>query len=471
MYQVLLADDETSVTDSLRRSVDWAGMDLEVAAVVQSGEEAMAVMEDMPIDIVITDIRMANTDGLSLCQKISKMERNIQTIIISGFAEFSYAQRAISYGAVGYCLKPLEYDEIRRVLLRAVHQLKKAASPPDCDDLLDALQNADESELLSALATFGLTADAYFAAVSAGREVLPPLPKGKGVSLRLGYKQAAYISVRPFSDASIRAFMEKEQEGGFSYTRTPCPVSALPRMVKDLHNSAFQFFIRPEQQIVTERTEDRSAPVLRKIANAAALGDSRKIGELLDSLHGPAGQGFTLHSAWRLYNIVSSCSAFSAEGFEDVYSPEQLVFQFHRFSALLDALRAGILPDGPPQDQDGLSNSRFLQMMRYIDSHYDQGLTLNQLAEEMNLNANYLSQVFKKETGKTFLKYITDLRIEKAKKLLDSKNYSISEVASRLGFSDYFYFLKTFKRVTGLTPKQYKQGYPPPGSGMPDAAG
>ena len=107
------------------------------------------MLESTPIDIVITDIRMANTDGLSLCQKISRMERNIQTIIISGFAEFSYAQRAISYGAVGYCLKPLEYDEIKRVLLRAVHRLKRADPQPDYDDLLDALQNADEPELVS----------------------------------------------------------------------------------------------------------------------------------------------------------------------------------------------------------------------------------------------------------------------------------------------------------------------------------
>ena len=62
------------------------------------------------------------------------------------------------------------------------------------------------------------------------------------------------------------------------------------------------------------------------------------------------------------------------------------MFQFHRFPILLDALRACILPDEPQQDPDGLSNARFLQMMSYINSHYDQGLSLNQLAEEMNLN-------------------------------------------------------------------------------------
>ena len=127
MFQVLLADDEPSVTDALRRSINWAACGLEVAAVVTSGEEALACINERPIHIVITDIRMANTDGLSLCQQISRMNRGIQTIIISGFAEFSYAQKALSYGALAYCLKPLEYDELKRHLQRAVHRLREAS--------------------------------------------------------------------------------------------------------------------------------------------------------------------------------------------------------------------------------------------------------------------------------------------------------------------------------------------------------
>ncbi len=460
MYQVLLVDDEPSVTDALRRSIDWPAYGLEVAAVAQSGEEALACIEKMPVDIVITDIRMANTDGLSLCQQISGMERNIQTIIISGFAEFSYAQKAISYGALGYCLKPLEYDELKRYLLHAVHQLKKAEHFPDYDDLLDALQNGDEAEVASALSSFGFTLGAYYAAASVGRTAYP-LPKRQGVVLRLGHHQFAYFSVSPFSREKIDAFAQKNQTCGFSCTESARPVSALPQTVKDLNNSAFQFFFDPEKKIFPEKVEDKAAPILREIAKAAALGDSARTLSLLNSLHGPAGAGFTLRSAWRLYGVISSGNTFSAAvASEDISSPAQLVFKFHDFSSLLLALQERISAEPPAQKEGGLSNSSFIQMMSYINSHYDQGLSLNQLAKEMNLNANYLSQVFKKETGKTFLKYITELRIEKAKELLDSGDRSVSQIASSLGFNDYFYFLKTFKRVTGLTPKQYKQGCP-----------
>lgn len=457
MYKVLLIDDEPSVTDALRRSISWESYGLEVAAVAKSGREGLGFIERTPIDIVITDIRMADMDGLSLCQQISEMERNIQTIIISGFAEFSYAQKAISYGALGYCLKPLEYDELKRYLLHAVRNLKQADNLPDYDDLLDALQNSDGAELDAALSSFGFDSDAYYAAVSVGKAAYP-LPKKQGVVLRLGYNQFAYFSPLPFSREKIAAFAQKSQTYGISCTESAKPVAALPKAIRDLNNSAFQFFFDQSRKIFPEKVEDSSAPLLKEIAKAAALGNTERTLSLLSSLEGPDGKGFTLRSAWRLYGIVSSVDAFSAAALEDINSPAQLVLRFQSFSSLLSALQERLFADPPVQKGDGLSNSRFIQMMSYINSHYDQGLSLSQLSKEMNLNANYLSQVFKKETGKTFLKYITELRIEKAKELLDSGNSSVSQIASQLGFNDYFYFLKTFKRVTGLTPKQYKQG-------------
>ncbi len=455
MYQVLLADDEPSVTDALCRSINWSDVGLQVAAVVRNGKEALKCLQTRPIDIVITDIRMANVDGLSLCQEIAAMERNIQTIIISGFAEFSYAQKAISYGIIGYCLKPLEYDEIRRYLRRAVQRLNQSEQQSDYDGLLEALQDGKEEELLGALSSFGLNAAAYYAAFSVGREPYP-VQSRQDVVLRMGYHQFAYFSQLPFSEEQINAFAQSEQLEGFSCTETAQPVAALPQVVRDMNNSAFQFFFEPERKIFPEKLEDKAAPILQKITRVAALGDAEQTLALLRRLHGADGDGFTLRSAWRLYGVISSCRFF-LEADEDIASPAQCVFKFHDFSAMLTALERCVSEGSAEQRDDTISNSRFIQMMSYVNSRYDRGLTLNELAKEMNLNANYLGQVFKKETGKTFMKYITELRIDKAKEMLDSGEYSISQIASRLGFDDYFYFLKTFKRVVGLTPKQYKQ--------------
>lgn len=469
MYHVLLVDDEPSVTDALQRSINWEALGLKISAVVQSGEQALSCIKSTPIDIVITDIRMANIDGLSLCQQIAKMNRGIQTIIISGFAEFSYAQKALSYGARGYCLKPLEYDELKRHLQRAVHQLRQISQTPDHDDLLDALQNADSQELARTLSCFGACSSVYYAAVCIGCKAPFPLPaQQKSISLRLGYRQDAYISTEPFAEDSIQTCLLDARSRGLSFTAEGCSVDALPRTIQKLNNAAFQFFVEPKFKLFSEKLEDHAAPVLREIAQATAQCDAARTAALLDSLHGTAGRIFTLRSAWRLYTLLSSSDAFgTAFSADDIYSPEQMVFQFKSFSALLGILHERVSAGAIPPSTSSLSNASFLEMIHYINTHYDRGLSLGELAREMNLNANYLSQVFKKETGKTFLKYITDLRIEKAKQMLDCGEYSISEISSSLGFNDYFYFLKTFKRVTGLTPKQYKHGFTPSDTAPP----
>ena len=136
MLQVLLVDDEIAVTDSMQRGIDWAALGLHVAAVAMSGMQALKFIHANPVDIVITDIRMADMDGLSLCQRIFQLNRNIQTIIVSGFAEFSYAQKALSYGVIGYCLKPIEYTELTRYLQLAIHRLGHYPKSSNFDDLL-----------------------------------------------------------------------------------------------------------------------------------------------------------------------------------------------------------------------------------------------------------------------------------------------------------------------------------------------
>ena len=83
-------------------------------------------------------------------------------------------------------------------------------------------------------------------------------------------------------------------------------------------------------------------------------------------------------------------------------------------------------------------------------------ISLDHLAEICHLSPNYLSSLFKKEVGISISEFIQQLRIDEAKKLLDLTNYSISEIGTFLNFNDQSYFIKTFKKHTGLTPKQYR---------------
>ena len=96
---------------------------------------------------------------------------------------------------------------------------------------------------------------------------------------------------------------------------------------------------------------------------------------------------------------------------------------------------------------------------KYILSHIQDDICIDDIAEEVHLNAQYLMRLFKKEMGQSILEYITDERIKIAKELLVRTDYPINQVADSVGYANYSYFTKIFRRATGESPKQYRQSH------------
>lgn len=113
-----------------------------------------------------------------------------------------------------------------------------------------------------------------------------------------------------------------------------------------------------------------------------------------------------------------------------------------------------------------ISNNRYSEIvkeaMAYIDSNYtNDELSLNELAAHVNVSPNHLSMIFSQETGSTFIRYLTDLRIEKAKTLLKTTALRSSDIGSRVGYKDPHYFSFIFKKIMGVTPTSYREGKKP----------
>lgn len=98
-------------------------------------------------------------------------------------------------------------------------------------------------------------------------------------------------------------------------------------------------------------------------------------------------------------------------------------------------------------------------LTRYLQEHLSEDVSLTLLAEEFHLNPQYISQLFKNEIGVNFLAYLTNIRMERAKKLLLSTALSITDIAERSGYSDYRVFTKVFKKSEGVTPSQYRRDF------------
>ena len=98
----------------------------------------------------------------------------------------------------------------------------------------------------------------------------------------------------------------------------------------------------------------------------------------------------------------------------------------------------------------------FMELMSYINENYKKDISLASAAKNCYMTPNYVSQLFKKETGMTFVHYITQLRMEEAVRLLETTKKSTAEICSMVGYNDYLYFLRIFKKYTGKTIKQYR---------------
>ena len=104
-------------------------------------------------------------------------------------------------------------------------------------------------------------------------------------------------------------------------------------------------------------------------------------------------------------------------------------------------------------------NSMIHAAKEYILRHIQDNICIDDIADQVHLNAQYLMRLFKKEMGQSILEYITDERIKIAKELLVRTDYPINQVADSVGYANYSYFTKIFRRATGESPKQYRQSH------------
>ncbi len=139
---------------------------------------------------------------------------------------------------------------------------------------------------------------------------------------------------------------------------------------------------------------------------------------------------------------------------------KELLDYLHKARAILDAKSNPDPEKTSPQNADeGYQSEKALaqNMVRFIQEHYAEGLSLQMLAEQFCMSESYISNLIKKKTGKGFGEHLMEYRIQKAQELLRTTNDSIEAIAARVGYPDYFYFTKVYKRATGISPAAYRK--------------
>ena len=127
-HNILIVDDEQLIRQGLRARIEYLGIDVDEIFEAENGLMALRLQEEHPIDVVITDIRMPDMDGLELIQEMQKKNNQIKFVVLSGYAEFSYAETAIRLGVKAYLLKPVSNDDLKTAFDKAYKVMEQTAS-------------------------------------------------------------------------------------------------------------------------------------------------------------------------------------------------------------------------------------------------------------------------------------------------------------------------------------------------------
>jgi len=122
--EILLVDDEQYVVDDLELAFPWQEYGVEKAHKAYSAYQALQVVEQFPIQILITDVDMPGMSGLELVKQLRKINRRIRCILLTGYAEFEYAREALQHGVVEYLVKPLDYGKLRAGLTSTIKSIQ-----------------------------------------------------------------------------------------------------------------------------------------------------------------------------------------------------------------------------------------------------------------------------------------------------------------------------------------------------------
>ncbi|CAI6040373.1 response regulator transcription factor [Cohnella sp. JJ-181] len=469
MLKVLLVDDESWVVESLKDLVEWERYGFRVVGQAASGEEALATIGRLRPEVVFTDIRMPEMNGLELIRRGRNLPEPIQFVVVSGYAEFAYAQKALAYGAVAYCLKPFDELEIAGVLVKLAAKLGEARGAVPAETLLRLLDEPDPEvadRLLGELRERGLmeriAAGVVPVVAIGGGE--PPGLAGAVFRLKTGATKTAYLAGVQEVKAA-RADWEAGMPDGVTGIGIGRPVSdwrAIREAIADADIAAHQRFVAGRSGVY------ETGPGQEEALNACMLDVGKAVedknGQALFAAFDRIGSlfregGLSIRHAFQVYNMTNSYLFKLGRTETALYSYEQLVQAFADVHAMLAGLAAVSTrylrqSDAPVPET---RNQTFNAILQYVTLNYREDLSLQGLSEQFFMNPSYISQLFKKEVDETFTAYVARLRIGNACELLRETGDSVQEIAAKIGYQDYFYFTRLFKKLTGQTPSQYRE--------------
>lgn len=483
MYQVLLVDDEYMILEGLKWIIPWEECGFEIAAVAKSATEALRQLERYSIDVMISDVNMPEMTGLELLAAAKKDNPDLLTLILSGYQEFNYVQKAIELDTKGYLLKPVDKQELRA---------KMAAFK----EILDARENEKKRQRTYQDGFMSLWINDELSEDEFQGFIYP-----KTIESFPGFTVVRVSCHRKLDD--MEAFLQAHHQLFYMIRQEKIPVltmivvgeqalakewigllqetfvDSIDKMiigetvtdwdsVYESYNQVQQFlFFDTEAEVVSQVKQQKIEVPLTRLQffsfnKSLMIGDRPTIHHQLESIFQEMKKlEFTpdevRHVAFLLFSdIYRQFPSLDRAIYQSMLS----VIQKSETLETIQSCLFSVLELTNQQTQIEKRYSKLVtKAIEIIQSRYTEDLTLKLVAEQLYINVVYLGQCFKSETERSFSQFLNQVRIQKAQQLLLYTPKSINEIAYETGYNTNHYFIKMFKKLNGMSPKEFRETY------------
>jgi len=518
MYRVIIAEDEPAVRAGVKGAIPWAQYEMTVVADVSNGQEAWEAYLKYKPELIITDIKMPIMNGMDFIERIRKQDRSTRIVILSCLDEFDRVRKAFTLGVSDYISKlTMTSDEMQHVISKVYHEMSVSAFemkiPGNAMERLQLKESLLKDflfrERFSEREFISLATELQWRvrAVQPMQMCLIEIEDYERLQKRFkdDYGLLTKMSLLNVMDEIVGQAVQGEvvydQRNRFILLYN-VPAQGVQSVLQEIREAFAVYFdasltagisgVYPEfsrihvmyreskEALKHMFVEERS----KTLCYASDIGESYRakvletFGEMMDTWQLPDRslqqrlcdkvQEFLLHAELNkdkiidlfLYLTQVSIVEFNLQG-EHVWQHYQ---QFYAKCLETRSLRqlCGEFSDCLRQlpslmDVRPTWSEEVEVAIQYLEIRYQEEISLQKLASHVNLSANYLCTLFKKETGFSPIDYLIQYRIGKAKQWLIETNFRTYEIADQVGFADYSYFSRMFKKITGINPSQFRK--------------
>lgn len=511
MISVVIVDDEPIIRSGIAQIIPWEEYGCSKPHMAKNGEEALSLIRQYEARIVISDIKMPKMDGLELLNCVNQLGLDVFFIVVSGYDEFQYVQRAINNGAFGYLLKPLVPEELETMVASAVRRIGKdtqtqartapAQTAPQTDIswlpayLNDTLPAERKDQLQSRIAEENRMWHTVFLShfltepddtgvqelLAVSETVLEQERLTDCAVLYLRDRQYLYTLLRADTQARLeqaagaylRGWTRGCQLHGAALAQSGMDIGlrALCKMQTEAHRVVrYQRYFQKIQcsladvETALQNWQTRTGFEYHYVQELLLAGETGRLARMMKTLAERAANhieecqyafGLLLYLC---REAVQSRQPDELERMDSDYlsiltlrhTQEIAALAERTVQALADELNAVCARDM----QMVIARVKAIVQIDYADS----ALSLGAIAARLGFNAAYLSHLFSSVEQCGFSEYLTRVRIQKARALLLT-DVKIVSIAQLVGYSSQPYFSTKFRTETGLSPSEYREKY------------